>query len=171
MYYLIGTIYAAAMVLLITIPILLRIRIIRVAQQCKGKVFSGHYEISTISQNLLTRFHSIKREALIVIYLDAGHRCLDVSVRFGDKENVHFPAKDIYDRAVALKAAGVVIARNHVDEKSAPSDKDVFHAASVHGVLGGSIDLAGYFVWCHQRAQSVLNTHRYLQMIEGIRSE
>ena len=171
MYYIIAAVYVVGMVLLFAFPVLMRIRVSNFALKCKGKVINGPYEISTVAQNLLTMFHTVKQESFIVLYLDSNNRCIDVAVRFGNKENVHFPAKDIYERAESLKANTIVIARNHVNEIATPSDKDVFHAASVHGGLGGSMNLAGYFVWCHQRAQSVLNTQRYLQMIQGIRSE
>jgi DNA repair protein RadC len=160
-------VYLIAVGVFFLAPLVTKVKLEKLAQRCKGKVFAAQGEASTVIQNLLANFHAVKRESFIVLYLDGEHRCLDVAVSFGNKRAVHLPADTICERAVRFKAKEIVVARNHVEEKSSPSNKDIFHAAALHSALGQDVVLSGYFVWCQQRVRSVINSQQFRNILKG----
>lgn len=76
--------------------------------------------------NLCSDFRSSKKEHVVAFYLDTQQRLIErriISVGTLDTSLVH--PREVYEPALQLSAAGVVLAHNHPSGSVEPSDEDV----------------------------------------------
>ena len=139
----------------------------QIALSFKGRVISNRQQAISIAQEVLNHFHTLGKESAVAFLLDSNNMCRDVNVWFGTRSVVTVPQTEICDMAVNAGANKVIMVHNHTDERAIPSDADVSHAAQLHEMLPVGIELVDDLVWCRNGVKSVLNTHRYKQMIRG----
>ncbi|MFH1093603.1 MAG: JAB domain-containing protein [Candidatus Omnitrophota bacterium] len=137
------------------------------ADTCKGKTIEGKYDIQKVCKNLLIRFHAIKRESVVALFLDEKNHCIDVKVRFGSKSSLKFHTKEICSKAPIIKARNIIVAYNHNEEKTSPTRIDLMHAATLYTNLPDGVKLCGYVVWCKNQAISLLDSYEFKQIISG----
>ena len=139
-------------------------------EQLKGtRAESGIHLLNTISRLLEPLHYGPGIEGAICLYLGAEGRILDVQSWVGDAISVPMPPDQIAERAVDLRAEGVVLGHNHPNERPVPSDQDVWHAAGLEAILvRNGIRLAEDYVWCHNQYKSVLNTRRFKALVRPV---
>lgn len=168
MYILIGAFYVAVILVIILTPFYRRNKAEKLALSCKGRAITNRYEMMNVCKRLLDHFHTVKCEAVIVLFLDEKNKCIDVKVRFGGKDSLKFHTKDVCSKAPELKARKILVACNHSDERTLPTHKDILHAATLYTNLPDGVELMGYVVWCKNQAKSVLESYDFKQMIRGV---
>ncbi|MCG2710894.1 MAG: hypothetical protein L6416_00955, partial [Candidatus Omnitrophica bacterium] len=126
-------------------------------------------DIQKICKNLLVCLHDIKRESVVVLFMDEKNKCIDVKVRFGSKNSLKFHTKEICNEAPAVKASNIIVACNHSEEKTTPTRTDFLHAATLYANLPEGVKLAAYVLWCKNQAISLLDSYEFKQMISGYR--
>ncbi|TKJ42576.1 hypothetical protein CEE37_02485 [candidate division LCP-89 bacterium B3_LCP] len=114
---------------------------------------------------MLSYFHKIDRESVIVLFLNQGNKCVHTEVRFGDNTSVNFPTDSIIDIAETKDSTKIFLAHNHPGDRATPSDYDVQHAAALYLSLPTDFQLVDDLVWCRGKVKSVMNTHRFKQMV------
>jgi DNA repair protein RadC len=93
----------------------------RLGSQCKSEVLSGND-----LWNLCVDFRSSKKEHIVAFYLDTQQRLIErriVSVGILDASLLH--PREVFEPALQLSAAGVILAHNHPSGKIDPSDEDI----------------------------------------------
>ncbi len=158
------------MVFFISVPFYKMAQAKKIAGTCKGRVIEGRYDIQKVCRNLLVYLHAIKRESVIVLFLDEKNKCIDVKVRFGSKNLLKFQTKEIYGKAPAINSKKIIVAYNHSEEKTAPTRTDILHAATLYANLPEGVKLSGYVVWCKNQAISLLESYEFKQVISGYSS-
>ena len=76
--------------------------------------------------NLCADFRSSKKEHIVAFYLDTQQRLIErriISVGTLDASILH--PREVFEPALQLSAAGVVLAHNHPSGSLAPSDEDI----------------------------------------------
>jgi len=108
------------------------------------------------AQDILEHVSYIKnetREHLIALYLDSQANLIKKQVISIGNFNQNFvEARDVYQEAVKLPCAGVVIAHNHPSDDPTPSDHDIIFTKTLveAGELLG-ITLADHVIVCKNR--------------------
>ena len=75
---------------------------------------------------LAPRFAGVEGEKLAVLYLDEEQRTLGIEEHAAASPGaIDLPLRAIFKRALALDAAGLVIAHNHPSEDPTPSEADI----------------------------------------------
>jgi len=119
-----------------------------------------------ICSEVLVYFHRVRRESILVAYLDSGNICMNVEVRFGGPTSVRFPTDEIIGIAERIGASKILVAHNHPDDRPTPSDADVQHAAALWSTAEASnVKVVDDIVWCHGGVKSVLNTQRFKSLL------
>ena len=167
MYILIGILYIAVMVVIISLPFVKMYKGKKFAETCKGRVIEGRYDIQKVCKNLLMHLHTIKRESVIVLFLDNKNKCIDVRTIFGSKHSLKFQTKEVCSKAPVIKAQKIIVAYNHNEEKKSPTRTDLLHAATLFANLPDGTKLVGYVVWCTNQAVSLLDSYEFKQLISG----
>lgn len=140
---------------------------IEYAQQYKGKLVPTRLEALKIAESILIYFHRIGQESLVVLFLNEDNYCVEVEVHFGNECSVELPPEDVLKTANSKGASKLVIMHNHPDERPTPSDQDVFYTANLRNILEDRIKIVDALVWCRGGMKSILNTHRFKQMVEN----
>jgi DNA repair protein RadC len=76
--------------------------------------------------NLCSDFRSSKKEHVVAFYLDTQHRLIErkiISVGTLDASLMH--PREVFEPALQLSAAGVVLAHNHPSGSVEPTDEDI----------------------------------------------
>ena len=87
-------------------------------------------------------FESAAQEKLVVAFLDAGRRVLQLSTCAGLRGNVNLPVRLVVAEALRVDAAGLLVAHNHPSGDAAPSTQDVAatrRLADAAGTLGMAV--------------------------------
>ncbi|MBW2046709.1 MAG: hypothetical protein JRI96_17850 [Deltaproteobacteria bacterium] len=140
---------------------------IECAQQYKRKLVPTRLEALKIAENVLIHFHKIRQESLVVLFLDDSNYCVEVKISFGDECSVEFSPEEILKIANSMNVSKLVVMHNHPDEKPIPSDQDVLYIANLQNILGDRIKIVDALVWCRGGIKSILNTHRFKEMVEN----
>ena len=167
MYKIVGLLYLIVMVGFFALPFYKMAKIKKFALTCKDKVIEGKYEIQIVCKNLLVKFHEIKRESVIVLFLDDKNKCIDVKVRFGSKNSIKSLTKEICSKIPIIKASKIIVACNHFEERTVATRADLLHACTLYANVPEGVKLAGYVVWCKNQAVSLLDSYEFKQMISG----
>ena len=139
----------------------------QVAESYKDRTIGNRRAALKAGEKILKYFHSINKESVAVLFLNSNNYCIKTEMRFGNNYSVEFSPSEIINIAESCKAKKIVIMHNHPDERPIPSDHDVSHAADLYDFLGDKIELVDHLVWCQNGIKSVLNTHRFKQMIRA----
>jgi len=142
-------------------------RAIECAQQYKGKIISTQLEALKVAENILIFFHKINQESAIILFLDRDNYCKEIKVYFGDEYSVTLPREDILRTVNSINTSKLVIIHNHPDEKPAPSDQDIMFTIDLQNAFGNEVKIVDALVWCKGGIKSILNTHRFRQMIKN----
>lgn len=79
-----------------------------------------------LAEWLQARLCSNVRERLLVLFCDArGYYLADEESGWGDARSVRLDLAQLYRRALALDAAGLVLAHNHPSGECRPSEEDI----------------------------------------------
>lgn len=138
--------------------------------QLCGRVTKSRVSLLNTVSNLLEPMHYIGGiEGAVCVYLDAEKRILDVQHWVGDGWSVPMPPDAIAARAKTVKAVAVALAHNHPNNRSTPSEQDVWHSANLKEVLEAEgVSLVEHYVWCGNQYKSVLDTRRFKQLVGPI---
>lgn len=167
MYKVIGVLYVVVMIAFLLLPFFKMAKAKKFALTFKDKVIEGRYDLQMTCKSLLSHFHDVKRESVIVLFMDDKNKCIDVRVRFGSKNSIKSLTKEICKEAPRIKAGKIIVACNHNVEKTTATRADLLHAATLYANLPEGVKLAGYVVWCKNQAVSLLDSYEFKQMIAG----
>ena len=119
--------------------------------------------------NILRPVHEVLRcEALVVIYLNEMNKIINTDVRFGSSTSVSYPTNEIINNAKSKGARKIVLGHNHPGNSTTPSDQDVHHCSALFlNAASERIDLIDDLVVCGTSLKSIMNTHRFKQMIRS----
>ena len=119
--------------------------------------------------NILEPVHIIlKREALVVIYLTRSNKVINTDVRLGNQTSVSYPTNEIINNAIGKGAKKIVLGHNHPGNYTTPSDQDVYHCSCLFlNASSEGIELMDDLVVCGTSLKSIINTHRFKQMIRS----
>jgi DNA repair protein RadC len=120
-----------------------------------------------ICERVLASFHHTGAESMFVLFLDNTSTCIHVEVRFGNSTSVAFSTTEIINIAIRVGAIKLVLAHNHPNECSTPSDTDIRHTAVLVSSLPSGIEIVDDLVWCQRSVKSILNTRRFKAMIKA----
>ena len=82
---------------------------------------------------LIPMFKGLEHEEAWVIFLDKGHRIIDIqSLGIGSDDRVVIAPRQIVRRAIELSAISLIIAHNHPSGNPEPSEADINMTLSIH---------------------------------------
>ena len=144
-------------------------KIENIKQHSPGILIDNRKHAVDYMWNILKPVHETLRcEALVIVYLDGMNKIIDTDVRIGSSASVTYPTEEIANSAINKEAIKVVLGHNHPGNYTAPSDNDVYHCASLYTFLSSNrIQLIDDLVVCGVQLRSIMNTHRFKQMIRN----
>ena len=99
--------------------------------QIQGEKIQNRYQAITKLGRVLKHFHQIKKESLVVLFLDNFNVCSHAEVRFGDEYSVSFQPYEICRIANEKNSVKIVVAHNHPYNNPVPSDNDIYFAVKL----------------------------------------